>query len=34
MSQYLNDLEIGESIKVRGPFGKITYLGNGDFKIL
>jgi cytochrome-b5 reductase len=34
MSQYLNDLEIGESIKVRGPYGKLTYLGDGNFKIL
>jgi len=34
MSQYLNDLNIGESIKVRGPFGKLTYFGDGSFKIL
>jgi len=34
MSQYLNDLAIGESIKVRGPFGKLNYRGDGAFKIL
>jgi cytochrome-b5 reductase len=34
MSQYLNELPIGDSIKVRGPFGKLTYLGDGLFKIL
>lgn len=34
LSQYLNDLEIGSFIDVRGPFGKLTYLGDGDFKIL
>jgi NAD(P)H-flavin reductase len=34
MSQYLNDLELNNSLKVRGPFGKLTYLGNGNFKIL
>jgi cytochrome-b5 reductase len=34
MSQYLNDLELFNTIKVRGPFGKLTYLGDGNFKIL
>ena len=34
MSQYLNDLPLERSIKVRGPFGKLNYLGNGNFKIL
>lgn len=34
MSQWLNELEIGKSIKVRGPFGKLSYLGDGNFKIL
>jgi NAD(P)H-flavin reductase len=34
MSQYLNDLELGQSIKVRGPFGKLSYFGDGNFKIL
>lgn len=34
MSQYLNDLKLEEFIKVRGPFGKLTYLGDGNFKIL
>lgn len=34
MSQYLNDLGLGTSIKVRGPFGKLSYFGDGNFKIL
>jgi nitrate reductase (NAD(P)H) len=34
MSQFLHQLSLERSIKVRGPFGKITYLGNGNFKIL
>merc|ERR1711957_91180 len=34
MSQNLNDIKLNESIKVRGPFGKLTYLGEGNFKIL
>jgi NAD(P)H-flavin reductase len=34
MTQYLNDLPMYETIKCRGPFGKLTYLGDGDFKIL
>lgn len=34
MSQYLNDLQLEEKIQVRGPFGKLTYLGDGFFKIL
>lgn len=34
MSQYLNDIKLEENIKVRGPFGKLTYLGDGNFKIL
>lgn len=34
MSQHLHSLELEQNIQVRGPFGKITYLGNGDFKIL
>lgn len=34
MSQYLNDLSIGDYINTRGPFGKLTYLGNGNFNLL
>lgn len=34
MSQYLNDLELDQTIDVRGPFGKLTYLGDGNVKIL
>ncbi len=34
MSQYLNNLNIGDNIKVRGPYGKLTYFGDGAFKIL
>ncbi len=34
MSQYLNDIPLDSYINVRGPFGKLTYLGDGNFKIL
>jgi NAD(P)H-flavin reductase len=34
MTNYLNELDLGQSITVRGPFGKLTYLGDGNFKIL
>lgn len=34
MSQYLNDMSIGEFINVRGPFGKLKYLGDGNFEKL
>ncbi len=34
MTNYLNNLDLGQSITVRGPFGKLTYLGDGNFKIL
>jgi len=34
MSQYLNSVPIGDNIKVRGPFGKLSYFGDGYFKIL
>ena len=34
MSQFLNDMKIGESINVRGPFGKLKYLGDGNFEKL
>jgi len=33
MSQYLNNLELSTMLKFRGPLGKLTYLGDGDFKI-
>lgn len=34
MSQYLNDMNIGEFINVRGPFGKLKYFGDGNFEQL
>lgn len=34
MSQYLHNYEMDKTIKVRGPFGKLTYFGDGNFKIL
>ncbi|GFT52584.1 NADH-cytochrome b5 reductase 3 [Nephila pilipes] len=33
MSQYLNDMKIGDFIDVRGPSGKLTYLGRGKFSV-
>lgn len=33
MSQYLDSLKIGDSIDVRGPSGRLMYLGNGNFSI-
>ncbi|CAI4223561.1 unnamed protein product [Auanema sp. JU1783] len=33
MSQYLENMKIGESIDFRGPSGLITYKGNGKFAI-
>lgn len=33
MTQYLNDLSIGQTIDVRGPSGNLTYKGNGEFAI-
>lgn len=29
MSQYLDSLEIGETVDVRGPDGKVSYVGRG-----
>ena len=29
MSQYLDSLEIGETVDVRGPEGKVSYAGRG-----
>jgi len=34
MSQYLANLPIGSSIKIRGPLGKFTYYGDGLVNIL
>lgn len=34
MSQFLHGLGLEKSIKVRGPYGKLSYLGDGNFKIL
>lgn len=33
MSQYLESLKIGDTISVRGPSGRLTYLGDGKFSI-
>lgn len=33
MSQYLNSLSIGETIDIRGPAGKVVYLGRGYFRV-
>ncbi|KAL0273059.1 UNVERIFIED_CONTAM: hypothetical protein PYX00_005824 [Menopon gallinae] len=33
MSQYLESLSIGDKIDVRGPSGRLQYLGNGSFSI-
>lgn len=33
MSQYLDSLQIGDSIDVRGPSGRLTYKRNGLFEI-
>lgn len=33
MSQYLESLKIGDTIDVRGPSGRLQYLGNGTFSI-
>jgi len=34
ISQYLDTVKIGENIQIRGPFGKLTYIGDGDFEII
>ena len=34
MSQYLNGLKSGDTVKMRGPFGKASYHGDGRFEIL
>ncbi|GIY46780.1 NADH-cytochrome b5 reductase 2 [Caerostris darwini] len=33
MSQYLDNMKIGDCIDVRGPSGKLIYLGNGKFSV-
>ncbi|XP_058951306.2 NADH-cytochrome b5 reductase 3-like [Pocillopora verrucosa] len=33
MSQYLDSLEIGDTVDIRGPSGKLTYVGRGKFAI-
>lgn len=33
MSKYLDSLAIGDKAKFSQPFGKMTYLGNGRFKL-
>lgn len=33
MSQYLNDMKIGDYIDVRGPSGRLKYLGKGQFSL-
>ncbi|KAH7314904.1 hypothetical protein KP509_21G026600 [Ceratopteris richardii] len=33
MSQYLDSLEIGDAIDVKGPIGHIQYVGNGDYTV-
>jgi ferredoxin-NADP reductase len=32
LSQYLETLNVGNSIKCRGPVGKLKYFGNGTFE--
>ena len=33
MSQYLNDMKIGDTIDFRGPSGRLQYAENGTFLI-
>lgn len=33
MSQYLENMELGDTIDVRGPSGRLVYLGKGKFAI-
>ena len=33
MSQYLENMKIGDTIDVRGPSGNLIYNGNGEFAI-
>lgn len=33
MSQYLNNMKVGDYIDVRGPSGRMKYLGKGQFSL-
>ena len=33
MSQYLNNLSIGDTMDIRGPAGKVIYMGGGELKV-
>lgn len=33
MSQYLDSLNIGDTVDIRGPSGKLTYVGRGEFVV-
>lgn len=33
MTQYLESLNIGDTVDVRGPSGRLKYRGNGKFEI-
>lgn len=33
LSQWMNNLKIGDTIDVKGPIGRFEYLGNGNFRI-
>ncbi len=33
MSQYLESLTVGDTVDVRGPSGKVTYLGRGYLRV-
>jgi cytochrome-b5 reductase len=33
MSQYLNEMKIGDTIDVKGPSGRLVYKGRGEFAI-
>jgi len=34
LTQYLNKLNVGQTVKIRGPFGKASYFGDGRFEII
>ena len=33
MSQYLESLKVGDTVDIRGPSGKVIYLGRGYFRV-
>jgi cytochrome-b5 reductase len=33
MSQYLENMKLGDTVDVRGPSGRLVYLGQGKFAI-